>query len=478
MARPIHALACAVLAAAFGAGCADRVTSVPESPTEPDLSTAAATDRYVLLAQSETSLPAGLEESVRRAGGTVARAHPSVGIALVRSTDPGFAARARRIAGVRSVTPDVPRRFVEPPRVQTLPMSVAPQSIGDDEPFFPLQWSHDAIHTEAAWDAGARGTGVRVAVLDGGFDADHPDLAPNLDLEFSRSFVDGFDFDEDVGTFWHGTHVAGIVAAADNEFGVIGVAPEATLIGVKVLHGGSGSFGDVFDAIIYASTPIVGGGAGAQVINMSLGALFVATTPEDLEFIAATTRVLNYAYHNGVTVIVSAGNAATDLSPPEVVAIFSSIPRALGVSALGPIGWALDMSTNLDRVASYTNYGLPEVDFSGPGGDFALPGEEPCTVIGLTRPCWVFDMVFSTNLNGWAWAAGTSMAAPAVTGVAALIIEDAGGSLHPQAVHAALRASADDLGAPGIDPFYGEGRVNAARAVGAAASAAVARHGN
>jgi subtilisin family serine protease len=93
------------------------------------------------------------------------------------------------------------------------------------------------------------------------------------------------------------------------------------------------------------------------------------------------------------------------------------------------------------------------------------PGNENCTLL-VTRPCWVFDLVFSTGSAGaYYWSAGTSMAAPHVAGVAAIIIGANGGEMKPSAVEKALRASADDLGKPGNDDFYGAGRVNAANAV-------------
>ena len=104
-------------------------------------------------------------------------------------------------------------------------------------------------------------------------------------------------------------------------------------------------------------------------------------------------------------------------------------------------------------------------------GDTVYPGNESCTIAGLTRPCWVFDLVFSTgsNLNpaiaSFFWAAGTSMAAPHASGVAAIIIGKNGGSMHSAQVEAALLQSADDLGKPGNDDFYGNGRVNTYNAV-------------
>jgi subtilisin family serine protease len=89
------------------------------------------------------------------------------------------------------------------------------------------------------------------------------------------------------------------------------------------------------------------------------------------------------------------------------------------------------------------------------------PGNEDCTIATLTRPCWVFDLVFSTGNNAWFWAAGTSMAAPHVAGTAAIIIGKNGGSMNPNWVRNALLAGAEDLGPHGRDAIYGRGRVNA-----------------
>ncbi|MCH7667493.1 MAG: S8 family serine peptidase, partial [Acidobacteria bacterium] len=170
------------------------------------------------------------DAAVAAAGGTVVWSHRKVGIASVTSDDPGFLARVSGDRAFTSAAEDMIVQWQDPENFVDLG-HITP---GDETLFF-LQWNMTAMEAPAAWAADCTGAGVRVAINDGGIDPTHPDLAPNMDTSCSRSFVPGFDFDEDTGTFWHGMHVAGIAAAADNGTGVIGVAPEATLISVKVL---------------------------------------------------------------------------------------------------------------------------------------------------------------------------------------------------------------------------------------------------
>jgi len=351
----------------------------------------------------------------------------------------------------------------------------------DDDFFAFLQWGLDAVDAPQAWAAGLRGEGAEVAVLDGGFDLGHPDLAPNVDFGLSLNLVSGeslqYDPALDPSGFSHGSHTAGIVAAADNAFGTIGVAPDASLILVKVLgDSGSGSFSDILAGIVYAAD------VGADVISMSLGATFshrgevfdqdgelVARIPaaDVQELIVVTDRATTYAYQMGSTVVASAGNAAKDGNKDkDRVHVPSDGANVLSVSATRPIGWIMDpYSTDLDVPASYTNYGTSVIDFSGPGGDFDPSVEGICNIGLGDIPCYVYDGVFSLTYQGWAWAAGTSMAAPHVAGVAALIIGQHGGSMKPSQVLRELRRSADDLGKPGKDMWYGYGRVNAYNAV-------------
>lgn len=440
---------------------------------------AAAADRSYLILSRSAALPGNIAAAVRAAGGEVTRTIGQIGVAVARSSSSGFVARAAAISGVRSVVPNVTVNWIAPGEVVLAEAFGNPPTSGDDDFFFDLQWGADAVDAPEAWNAGFRGAGVRIAILDSGIDSDHPDLAPKVNIGLSTSFVPGESFNPPPGFYFHhGTHVAGIAAAADNAFGVIGIAPEAELVAVKVLNNaGSGAFEGIIAGIVYAAD------INADVINMSLGAVLArhgflddngTPDPGDDVFVTANEvaalatavgRATSYAYQHGTTVIASAGNDAIDGDhTADVFHLPSDAPHVISISATAPIGWAKGGNPSLDNLASYSNFGQSVISFAAPGGDFVYPGNEDCTVAGLTVPCWVFDLVFSDIPGGWGWAAGTSMAAPHASGVAAIIIGKKGGRMHPAQVEAALRASADDLGKPGNDDAYGAGRVNAGNA--------------
>jgi subtilisin family serine protease len=318
-------------------------------------------------------------------------------------------------------------------------------------------------------------------VLDDGFDLTHPDLAPNIAA--ARNFIPGetVQWPPALGVFSHGSHTAGTVAAADNGFGTIGVAPEADLLLGKVLpDAGCGGDGPILAGIVWA-----GGEANADVISMSLGAALsksgylevgCSDGPEDDVYVTASEvaeirhaydRAVKFANDQGATVIASAGNEGLNSNETaDLIHLPSDAVGVISISASAPIGWATAPSTTfLDNLASYSNFGRSTIDFGAPGGDFVYPGEEPCTIAGITRPCWVFDLVFSTGSQGWYWSAGTSMAAPHAAGVAAIIIGANGGEMKPSQVLQALRASADRIFGNGNSAEFGNGRVNAGNAV-------------
>jgi subtilisin family serine protease len=449
--------------------CTDAPTVAPAAA--PSLRKASVGTGEFMILGADGALPSDIGESVSAAGGTVVRDYPELGLAVAVANSAGFAARAAAISGVESVAEDRMMQLIDPNMrvVEFAGLEAEPTeevaSIADNEPLYALQWAPAAINAPEAWNAGYTGRGVRVAILDGGLFNTHPDLAAQIDAAASRSFVPGFAYNTDVGTFWHGTHVAGIVAAGDNTTGVIGIAPHATLIGVKVLHNGTGSFSWLIDGVLYASRSQADGGAGAQIINMSLGALIEDAKDKEIkkdvkELTKALDRAMSFAWKHGVTVIAAAGNDYLNLDAAKTaISIPAMSQHVISISATAPINWA---SGNRDfaRLASYSNWGKAVVDLAAPGGDFAYPGNENCTVL-ITNPCWVFDMYLSTSRAGYTWAAGTSMASPVAAGVAALIIEKAGGDISPALVEAELRRGALDLGKPGNDAVYGHGWVNA-----------------
>jgi subtilisin family serine protease len=456
---------------AIGA-CSDR-DSTPTDPSQaPAVSFGKTSSTYVI---SFSRAASDIKAAVERAGGKAGYVSQRAGLATAESDDPAFAKKLGSEQGIRAVAMDTVVQWLDPnDRVQQA-------SIGTNETFFAVQWAPRSIHAEEAWDDGARGKGARVAVLDGGLNNNHIDLNKSVDVARSKSFVTGFAFNQDAPCgaavcFSHATHVAGIIAAENDNIGTIGVAPGAKIIGVKVLHGGSGSFGAVISGIVYAATPTNdrdSPGAGAHIINMSLGATFSSGRDSKvLALKAFLDQATTFAHDQGVLVVASAGNGdnqgrGIDHDEGQWFTLPAQSDHVVGVSALGPVGFALG-ATNFDRLASYSNFGTSIVDLSGPGGDFVLPGNALCTIV-FTTPCWVFDMVLSPGSLGPAngsyfFAAGTSMSAPAVAGVAALVVGTKG-PMGADDLLGILVNTADDLGAPGLDPVHGNGRVNAFEAV-------------
>jgi lantibiotic leader peptide-processing serine protease len=403
--------------------------------------------------------------AVASAGGTVKFSNDKAGIAVVDSSNPNFLASALRGGAITSGAADMMVQWTQPTIVEE-----ATVNPGDDTYYNHVQWAPQSIEAPAAWALGFDGSGVRVAVIDGGIYDAHVDLAGAVDVAASRSFASGTPdgcvekFNCDVGTFWHATHVSGIIAARDNTIGVVGIAPRATIVGVKALHNGSGSFGAVISALIYASTD-----GRADIINMSLGAEFGRSEKGAAELRSALNRAVNFATAHGSLVVVSAGNSAIDFdSAKDYTVTPAESGNAIAVSATGPLGFGLG-ATDFSRPASYSNYGSSLVWVAGPGGDAALPGNDVCSAPPIVQFCWVLDLVLSTSRGttvngGYTWAAGTSMAAPAVSAVAALIKQKYPGAT-PAQLKTKLAQSATDEGKVGHDDFYGNGYVNARRAV-------------
>ena len=294
---------------------------------------------------------------------------------------------------------------------------------GQHQPSTPgIHWNLRRLKAPQAW-VKTQGNGVRVAIIDTGVDCAHPDLKCNLSdgANMTNPSVPPMD---DNG---HGTHVAGIIAGQGKDGGVFGVAPEVTLIPVKVLSAdGSGNLSDVVSGIYWAMTH------GAKVINMSLGAPTSATALE---------QAVHKAYEAGVVIVAAAGNDGENAS------------RNGGTSTVdypGAYPWviAVAASDRKDRIAPFSSFG-PAVDITAPG-----------------------DNILSTVPSGYEKMSGTSMASPHIAGVAALAV--ASGISSPDSVRQALNSSASPLCAKSI--FHGphcasatdegHGLPNAAKLVG------------
>lgn len=286
-----------------------------------------------------------------------------------------------------------------------------PPSLTANDPYYSSAWHLPKIGAPSAWDITPGSSGVVIAILDSGIDPTHPDLAPNL--------LPGYNFvSNNTSTAdWngHGTIVAGAAAAiGNNSVGVAGIAWQNKILPVVIADSaGYALFSTIASGITWAADN------GAKVANLSYAAAGSSTV----------TSAAQYALSKGMIVILAAGNCGCFDSTPEN-------PYIVSVSATDP-------NDNLASFSSQGNF----VDISAPG----------------------VSIYSTTSGGGYGGYSGTSVASPVVAGVAALMIS-ANPSLSASDVATLLKANADDLGAAGWDPSFGYGRVNAYRAVAAAAA--------
>jgi lantibiotic leader peptide-processing serine protease len=401
--------------------------------------------------------------------------------------------------------------------------------VPNGEPLGACQWDMALINaSDSGSYALATGKGVKVGMIDTGIDFDHPDIAPNLDVDLSCSFI----FDDtptatpaEVGNgdcsiksavqdlSGHGTHTASTVAAPINGIGIAGVAPEATIVALKACTVAGFCFADsVAAALRYA------GDNGLDIVNLSLFAdpylYYCKSETEQRAILKDLEAAARYAQQRGVLIVASAGNETADLQHPVIDDVSpdwppdtaeerfvknncrvapAELPGVLTVSASGPIGYP---DYNL-WIADYSNVGMSRVDVAAPGGDyFRATGTVQDAVLGavpMDSDIWagfdplnaVFPGITAIDQGaGYVYLNGTSMAAPHAAGVAALVKE-----MHPiwgpGAVKAAVERSATQLPCPpdweplnpaderyrcygngGRTSFFGHGLVNAAAAAG------------
>lgn len=269
-----------------------------------------------------------------------------------------------------------------------------------------VDWGHGLIGVPNAWKA-SRGQGIRIAVLDTGIALNHPDLKDQIIAH--KDFTGKGSVDDGHG---HGTHCAGIIAAIDNQLGVVGVAPEAKLIIGKVLaDSGSGGDAGIAAGIEWAME------SGAHLISMSLGSSFPSP---------AIHAAVKLAYKRGIHVIAAAGNEG----PGEGTTGYpGGYPECISVGAIGADG----------RLTSFSSRG--KVDVAAPGAN-----------------------ILSCLPSGYGTMSGTSMACPYVAGAAALALASclAASTALPttEQFKAMIRGAAIDKGPKGKDTGFGWGIVN------------------
>ncbi len=303
-------------------------------------------------------------------------------------------------------------------------IALAQPTIPNDT-YYGRQWGLSKIDAPAAWDVTTGSSAVVIAIVDTGIDLNHEDFSCAGKLTAARwNFVaNNNNPDDDNG---HGTHVAGIAAACSNNGkGVAGVAWGARLMPVKVLDsGGSGYYSDVAAGITYAVNN------GAKIINLSLGGVSDDST---------LANAVQYAHDHGALVVAAAGNCAQGGSgcgyPANPIIYPAAYPNVLAVAAT-------DSGDNWGNFSEYQPY------------------------VGVAAPGVA---IYSTLLGGsYGSMSGTSMATPYVSGLAALLWSFSP-SFTADQIASTLEATADDLGAPGRDDYFGYGRINAGRALGSVA---------
>jgi len=463
-----------------------------------------------LIVYSGSSVPSDAATRIVAAGGTLVARYGQIGVAIARADTVGFAATIKgdaRVAGA-AATDSFGTQLSDD---QGVAEEAAPQTTGVPAPgndsLSGLQWDMVQIHAPEARAINGGSPSVVVGDIDTGLDFTHPDLAANVDFANSVSCIGGVPntspaaWNDDNG---HGTHTAGTIAAAKNGIGIVGVAPNVKIAGIKAGNTAGFFFPEaVVCAFMWA------GSHHLQVTNNSYFAdpwLFNCRNDADQRAIwQAERRAIAYAQSQGVLVVAAQGNQADDLAHPtqdatspddtnpvlrdihnQCAVVPTEVPGVVGVTADGNLGFK----------SFYSSYGVGTADVMAPGGDSRLQRTAaapngrvlstwPASLLTVT--CLAARRVVDASGATYCYQQGTSMASPHVAGVAALIAST--GVTAPGAISAKLGMTADpvacppdlsiyaffpavDGGAPQVctggqayNSFSGHGQVNALTAV-------------
>ena len=432
--------------------------------------------RWIVMFNQQHALPDGAAASVASAGGTVLATLHEVGTVVALSSDPQFPANAARLAQVAEVLEDRELQMIPPherlaARVLTEAAAAAGpiEPPGDDtqtgpDPFYnAFQWDKKRMRasTQGSYAVQQGRPDVVVAVLDSGADVlpvPHADIAnpatgTHFDAARSRAFFPvqaNPDGDPNPAALddknRHGSWCLSAIGAPINGIGMVGVAPQVTLVALKVLGDtGTGSYVALAQALIYAADNKF------DIASMSLGGYLPRSDQSANALIRFVHRAVNYARQNGDTPIAALGNDSFNISDGRFMQDYILVPgevsSVIGVSATG----------YFNVKASYSNYGVGKTDVSAPGGDFAV--QTPVSPIplhqGSVLGAWATEACGFPNC--YVFASGTSMATPNAAGVAALIISQYGDfdssngtkpHMPPQAVASILQRTANNQPCP------------------------------
>ncbi|USZ72292.1 S8 family peptidase [Natronosalvus halobius] len=345
------------------------------------------------------------------------------------------------VSGVSFAVPDLAFELEMPAVVE---MSGTENSAAVDQIYDQFLWDKQVQQVREAHEH-STGAGRTVAIIDTGVDDTHPDLT--VDTDASVSIIEGQvgDHTGDVG--YHGTHVAG-TTAANGSVGMLGTAPDATIVSIRVFGAeGGATFGDILAGMEYAAN------IGADAANMSVGTPPIPPAANADQYRRVMEPVAQSATRAGTLLVGSAGNSDANLQQGGRFTLPNSLSGVLSVSATAPN----------DERAFYSNYGTNEIDVGAPGGGYET--EEKTVIEDPDEVEWPYpyNLVYSTVPGDYGWAAGTSMAAPQVTGLAALVRELAPDSNAKRVQDAIVQGAEGTDGRS--DPEFGAGRTNALETV-------------
>jgi subtilisin family serine protease len=422
--------------------------------------------RHIVVLKAERAPTAAFLSAVQALGARIEQRRDAIGVVtLTGLTDAGAATLATR-TDVEGAALDQSVQWLPPAEtfMEARTLDVVAQTDQSGAFFFADQWNMRQINADKAWLVTNQGAGATIAILDTGVDPGQLDLNGKVDLARSKSVLTagsspcnrilGLQDEETITDFnAHGTFTSAI--ASSNGIGTASVAPDATILTVKVLNCvGSGSFNDIIAGIEYAAAQ------GVDVINMSLGALLPKSNPNTKTLVIAVQRAILKAVAKGVIVVAAAGNEAVNLDVADVIAVPAQLLGVVSVSATAPVN-----QQNFDAFASYSNFGRLGVDVAAPGGDFVTGGVVEDLILG---PCSRFQVTLPFSCASgltYIFGSGTSLSSPHVAGEAAVIESETRGNSFGLLLETCVFRGTDHPDNTLFSPQYGWGRIDVLEAV-------------